>query len=402
MSLRTAWFIAFEDLRHLLRHREVLLWAFVMPSVFMLFFGAMSSAVHPRRSGKIHFVVEGQADDPVADQLMSRLRQLGIELVDAADDTRVPKRVLRLPPDFGRRVSDGRDLELGLELTGDGLTASQDLFCVRAATGLVCSDVARLEARGEPATAAAFASLAASSPLALEVTSPSGRADGAPGGVVPFGFRHAAPGVLLTLTLVTFLTSGAALLVGERREGLLVRFVCPPVSRWTVVVGKGGGRFLLGVAQLGLGVLAASLLVPGSAEDGGRFIPSGAALVAVVLVFVAFAALCTAGALLLGSLARTEAQSLTIGALVANALAALGGCWFPIGLAPPWMVHLSNCLPTGWAIDAIHRVTDPSAALVAGSSPIVALASSVAGEVGALIALAAVIFALAARAFRFR
>jgi len=48
-------------------------------------------------------------------------------------------------------------------------------------------------------------------------------------------------------------------------------------------------------------------------------------------------------------------------------LAALGGCWWPIEVAPGWMQTLALFLPTGWAMDALHKLVNfgggPAAAL---------------------------------------
>ena len=37
-------------------------------------------------------------------------------------------------------------------------------------------------------------------------------------------------------------------------------------------------------------------------------------------------------------------------------LAALGGCWWPIEITPSWMQALQLFLPTGWAMDALHKL----------------------------------------------
>jgi ABC-type multidrug transport system permease subunit len=66
--------------------------------------------------------------------------------------------------------------------------------------------------------------------------------------------------------------------------------------------------------------------------------------------------LCASLALLLGSLARTPGQAVAIGVLASNVLAALGGCWWPIEVTPRWMQKLALCLPTGWTMDAMHRL----------------------------------------------
>jgi ABC-type multidrug transport system permease subunit len=45
-----------------------------------------------------------------------------------------------------------------------------------------------------------------------------------------------------------------------------------------------------------------------------------------------------------------------VGNVVGMGLAALGGCWWPIEITPAWMQSLAIALPTGWAMDALHRL----------------------------------------------
>ena len=76
----------------------------------------------------------------------------------------------------------------------------------------------------------------------------------------------------------------------------------------------------------------------------------------VILVLLAWAAFCASAGLMLGSLAKTDGQAAGLGVLVANVLAALGGCWWPIEITPPWMQGLQNFMPTGWAMDGLHAL----------------------------------------------
>ena len=47
---------------------------------------------------------------------------------------------------------------------------------------------------------------------------------------------------------------------------------------------------------------------------------------------------------------------------VAVLLAPLGGCWWPIEVTPPWMQHAALLLPTGWAMDGLHKLISYGAA----------------------------------------
>jgi ABC-2 type transport system permease protein len=37
-------------------------------------------------------------------------------------------------------------------------------------------------------------------------------------------------------------------------------------------------------------------------------------------------------------------------------MAALGGCWWPLEIGPPVMKTIALCLPTGWALQALHQL----------------------------------------------
>ena len=47
-----------------------------------------------------------------------------------------------------------------------------------------------------------------------------------------------------------------------------------------------------------------------------------------------------------------------IGVIASNLLAGLGGCWWPIEVAPRWAQHLAIFLPTGWTMDALHKLVN--------------------------------------------
>jgi ABC-type multidrug transport system permease subunit len=79
------------------------------------------------------------------------------------------------------------------------------------------------------------------------------------------------------------------------------------------------------------------------------------------------------------------------GVLGANVLAALGGCWWPIEITPVWMQGLARFLPTGTAMDALHRLVS------FGSPATAALPHTIALVLGALV-----LGWLAVRIFRFQ
>ena len=153
--------------------------------------------------------------------------------------------------------------------------------------------------------------------------------------------------VLGVLISVAVLTSGGSLLMTERKQGLLRRLASTPISRRELVSGKWGGRMILAAVQVTVALMIGTVLFR---------MDWGPDLAMVIVILAAWAGFCASAGLLVGSVAKTEAQAGGLGVLAANVLAALGGCWWPIEVTPPWMQTLQQFMPTGWTMDALHKL----------------------------------------------
>ena len=375
--LAGAWFVARKDLQYLLRNRETILWVFIMPILFFYLIGTITGG----------FADQGESSDQVAvaaggepgflyDQLARRLEEQDLEILPvAADGLADHRRRLSVPADMTDRLLAGEQVELSFVRRGGGLATDFDEIRVQRAVYTTLADLATLAQEGPVSEDALTALNEAPRALTLEVRQAGERQR------IPSGFEQAVPGTMVMFTLLVMLSSGAVLLVIERRQGLLRRLAATPLSRGSVVLGKWGGKLALGLLQIAFALLAGRLLFD---LDWGEQLPM------VLLVLLAYAALVSALGVLLGSVARTEGQAIGLGVLSANILAALGGCWWPIEVTPQWMQKLALFLPTGMTMDALHR-------LVSFARP----ASSALPHLAALAALALVAGWLATRVFRY-
>jgi ABC-type Na+ efflux pump permease subunit len=164
---------------------------------------------------------------------------------------------------------------------------------------------------------------------------------------VPTGYEQTIPGTMVMFVLLVMCTSGAILLVIERKRGLLRRLAYTPISRTSIVLGKWGGKFSVGIVQIVFAMLAGTLLFK---------MDWGPDLGWVIVIMLVYGALMAALGMLLGNLATSEGVAAAIGVISANVLAALGGCWWPIEITAAWMQKLQLFLPTGWAMDAMHKL----------------------------------------------
>lgn len=371
--LREAWFIAW-NMRYMLRERETLLWLFVMPIVFFYFIGTITSGFGPRPATKPRLVVHtGDNAGFLAEEVIRRLEAENYEVVRA----RAPEefdagwRRLEFPADFTDTALRGEKTIVRFARKEGGLNQRYDDLRIRRAVYTVLADLVAVSAANEEPSSDSFHRLD-ELPRALKVQiEPGGKRKH-----VPSGFEQAVPGTLVMFTLIVLLTSGTVTVVNDRKIGALRRLASTPISRETIIFGKWLGRLFLALVQIVFAMIAGSVLF------GMQW---GADLPMILLVLLAWGGFCASLALLLGNLVDTEAQAIGIGVLASNLLAALGGCWWPIEVTPPWMQQLSHFLPTGWAMDAMHRLISFQAGAAAAVPHVLALlaASVIAGFVAA-------------------
>jgi ABC-2 type transport system permease protein len=376
--LRDALFLIRHDLPLLFRSRATWLWTFLMPIVFFYFIGTMTGrSQFAGRAESIAAVVPPDAGF-LADHLLRRVEERNYTIVrvgTAAEAERYTRR-LEIPAGFTGSVLAGRQANVTFTRKGSGLGADYDEVRLKRAVYTALADViAAAGADGKPTRESVSRIASEPHTLTLDVRPAGSRRD------PPQGFEQSVPGTMVMFTLMVLLTTGGVTLVIEREQGILRRLASSPMSRGAVVLGKLASRLGLGLIQIGFAMLAGSVLF------GVRWGPHPVALGAVL---VAYAALTASLGMLLGTFARTPGIAVGAGVIVANLMACLGGCWWPIEITPVWAQKLALFLPTGLTMDALHKLVN------FGAAP-----ASVVPHAAVLAAAAALASWIAARNFRF-
>ncbi|MFM7508012.1 MAG: ABC transporter permease, partial [Actinomycetota bacterium] len=157
------------------------------------------------------------------------------------------------------------------------------------------------------------------------------------------GFAFTALAQVILFMFINSLAGGSSL-VEMRVFGVADRALTAPVTVAGLTVGITLSRFLIALMQ---GLLIAVVAAVAFGVDWG----SPAVLLSVLTLF----ALVSAGAgVLMGALARTPDQAVAFGIPIALAMAALGGCFFPLSVAPAAMQLVARVLtPQAWATSAL-------------------------------------------------
>ena len=382
--MNNVFFIARTDVRNQLRDGGTLVWLFVMPPIFFYFIGTVMSGFGSGMSGgeATPLVVAAKSPGFLKEQVDLRLRQNEFDPewlteVVADEEGTLPRRVLTLTDDFSAQIAAGEEVDASYDTKASALLRNFEIIRIQRSLYTVLADIVTADAKSDEAlNATALVALNAEERVWQLDVSPAGQRQ-----EIPAGFEQAIPGILVMFTLLVLLTSGGQMLVLERVRGLLRRLASAPMTRTEVVAGKWGGRMALAAMQVGFALVVGTFLFR---------MDWGPDLAMILLVLVAWAAFCASAGLLLGSIARTEGQAAGLGVLIANVLAALGGCWWPIEITPDWMQGLQMLVPTGWTMDALHKLISFQAG-----------AASALPNVAILLAASLIVAGLAINRFRY-
>ncbi len=171
-------------------------------------------------------------------------------------------------------------------------------------------------------------------------------------------FDQYVPGFGITFLLIGMMLGIALTLFDERDWGTLRRLRVSGAPLTGLLLGKLIARFLVGIVQMVL------LFAVGWALFGitlGRY--PLALLIPTVGISFAAAAL----GLVIASISRAHDSVMPFGVTLSMAIAAIGGCWWPLDFEPGWMRVLARFAPTTWTMqsfnDLMIRNQSPSATL---------------------------------------
>jgi ABC-type multidrug transport system permease subunit len=171
-------------------------------------------------------------------------------------------------------------------------------------------------------------------------------------------FDQYVPGFGITFLLIGMMLGIALTLFDERDWGTLRRLRVSGAPLSALLIGKLLARFVVGILQMVL------LFAVGWALFG---IALGRCPLALLIPTVAISFASAALGLVIASIARNHDSVMPFGTTLSMAIAAIGGCWWPLDFEPRWMRVLARFVPTTWTMqsfnDLMIRNQPPSATL---------------------------------------
>jgi ABC-type multidrug transport system permease subunit len=160
-------------------------------------------------------------------------------------------------------------------------------------------------------------------------------------------FDQYVPGFGITFLMIGMMLGIALTLFDERQWGTLKRLQVSGAPLTGLLLGKLVARFIVGTVQMAI------LFAVGWALFGISLGHNPLALT-IPIVGISFAS--AALGLIIASLARAHDSVMPLGTVVSMAMAAIGGCWWPLDFEPAWMRVLARWMPTTWTMQAFNNL----------------------------------------------
>jgi len=337
--------IGHTDLRLFLKHKSAYVWLFIMPLAFVYFMGFASRGPGNPSNRKPPVLIENEDTNFLGRVFLDELGAQGMWVLSSTN-RETAARGLRVPAEFTSNALHRTQTKLQFSQREGSAEADAAIIEVRLVRALIAMNGHLLETATRPGASNTITEavlrevMAAPDPVKLNARF-AGRKP------VPSGFNFSLPGNLVMYLMMNLLIFGGVTVTAERRNGVIRRFMVHPVTRGEIVLGKIYGLMLLGAVQI------VFFLAVGKFAFGVNL---GAHLPAVLLTLLVFAWVAGSLGVLAGSVVAAEDRVAGICVLVSLLMAAIGGCWWPLEVAPPLLKTLALCLPTGWAMQALQQL----------------------------------------------
>jgi len=161
------------------------------------------------------------------------------------------------------------------------------------------------------------------------------------------GYAHSFGGMAIQFLLFAMANAGIEMLL-ERQRGLWKRLRSAPVSRVTLLAGKGVSGTAISLMIL-LVSFAFAIIVFGVRIHGS--------VAGFFSVAIACAMMASAFGLLVAAIGGTPATARGVTTLAVLMMVMLGGAWVPTFIFPAWLQQFTMIVPVRWAVDGLDAMT---------------------------------------------
>lgn len=339
--------IAINDVFRVTKEKQAILWMLIMPLVFVYLFG---SIMVDQSNQTVWLPVFNHDEHELASLFVEQLKdeKFYVDIRSATEEKWVKNwsRAVILPATFSEDILQGKKVDIEF-MQGKGnfehtLTAQTHVFnkIVKFTGALAFVDV--VQNKWTANTKKRFEEeLHKSNTLQIEekkafsLRPPPSR----------FGFT--LPAYLIMFMLMNTVMFGGITIVNDRNNYQMMRLASTPTTQFELLAGKLLGYIFVPMIQ------ASILLAAGNLLFG---VPLGDHPWVLAPFLLCFAVCCGSLGVLFGTLCSSVQQVAGLGNLTVMLLSAIGGCWWPIEVAPDFMKSIAFFTPAYWGVRGLNDV----------------------------------------------
>jgi len=343
--MKAVLLIGHLDIRIFLREKSGYFWLFVAPLLFIFFFGMMNEPPGEPSNPRPGILVENHDKGELGEVLISGMGKEGIEFIDPVDRDEA-RRGIRIPEDFSEKIRNKEEVNVEffkLKESAEAIESMVELRLVRALLGMNIQLFSFVLEGGDLKTVdreTMEGYMSRKDPVSLEIEFGTRKP-------LPYGYNQTLPGMIIMFLLMNLMIMGASSVSKERLNGIIERMGVYPLSKAQIVTGKIYGRFLLALVQI------VYLLVIGELVLNVQ-ISHHPVLIGLVLCL--FSWMAASLGVLIGSVLTSPEKTYGVCIGGSMALAAFGGCWWPMEVVSDGLQLFGHLFPTAWAMDALHQL----------------------------------------------
>jgi ABC-2 type transport system permease protein len=338
----TFWTIALNDLKLSFKDKMFFFWLLVFPLLFAVIFGIAFQEPAPQDQ-KVTLNIVDKDNSFLSRAMIDELRseKYAVSLLDSEAD--IPMRALVIPENFSKDILGGKKAVLILQKEEESnIEASQAASShILKAIIKILTKIVLINPQNEDDLVQMYDQQDFKRLITIR-TELGGKLR-----VIPSGFNHSIPAITVMFILFTVFMYGGISLLEERDKGQLERTYLSPATFSSIIAGKWIGRLFLGLLQFVILFAAGKIIFN---------IYLGNSLPSLFLVGLLLCSTAAGMSILFGSIIRKIEVLIIFNIIVANIMAAFGGCWWPIEIVSPAIRKVSFVFPTGWAMDAFHKL----------------------------------------------
>jgi len=320
---------ALTELKLILKEKSFYFWAIVLPLLFIFIF-SNTGENNFAKEVKVPVFIRNLDKGKLSSELINYLKKEKLELVSNNKKSK-PSRELIIPENFTDKILKKEKIILKFKVKGTKLDSSSIQVKISLYRAIYKFLIKRYLNIKKPEEVLSIKSKWA------------GKASYIPTGVV-----HQMPATILTFLLFNILIFGGTNLIKLRERGILRRFVITPFGKKGIWVGLFlTNMFVATLVSLVIIIISAFLF---SVSYG--IIP----ILNMLIILFVFSVFVSSMSIYFGSVLKRAEAVVGVSVLVANLLAGLGGCWWPIEIVPEFMKKIAMMLPTGWAMEALDKL----------------------------------------------